>query len=466
MPLVRYFEPHKPVSLGDPRYVDLDEVTGQNQILHQLAFEIASDVGDHAHVPRLFSGLPGSGKSSMLQQLQAYLDQLGADCTVVTIDVSERAQFPPFLTHGELVSIILLSLARRLSDDSTTWKTRFQGILDFLRIFKGDTTVVLDLGVVSIEQQLAVNGPLSEELRQVTGPDLARLVGKAKLAIDESIAELRKKTGRHEVVLVVDGLEKALLRGVRYAPKSEMPAMEAVSRDLYGRMANTALACHVILTIDPKLALFSPIPGYPTPHVLPMVKVRDRDRNEHRRGVELLVEVIVRRLATADLEQGARAPQGGYLKLLFSGPDDPSLAALARASGGYLRELMQLVREGIIRNRDQEAPISRATWLDVIRRHIRVVQGWFSPDDFATLQLVDRGESGDPGKYRDLNRLPETFREHAWDLVKVSALLGYQNGEPWFDLHPALLSDPRLTEDLSKLPGAATSQPTSGATET
>jgi hypothetical protein len=118
-----------------------------------------------------------------------------------------------------------------------------------------------------------------------------------------------------------------------------------------------------------------------------------------------------------------RAPDGGLHRLLH----DEAIDRLVLASGGHLRILLGLAMEVV--TQAESLPVDDATVTSAIQQ---VCNGM--------LPLAE-GQRAMLRQVADSHELPLATQQD-WDVVASLLdqhfVLGYQNGEPWYDVHPLL----------------------------
>ncbi len=131
--------------------------------------------------------------------------------------------------------------------------------------------------------------------------------------------------------------------------------------------------------------------------------------------------------------------------------DASPLDDLIAASGGYPRDFLRMMRELFLSAIMEEipAPIPRnklkALVTKVINDQVAVYERAVYDEDVPLLVTVAQTHNV-PRVQRD-----ETFR--IAELFDSHSVLGYRNGEEWYDLHPLVRESAKIKEALKKANG-------------
>lgn len=441
--LQRLYEACDPtVALGpdDPRNVDLDVVDASGECVRGdrwaelIARRIA--LGGAQPTMTLFTGLPGSGKTTELLRLQAQL-RFGERrlLTVIvdaadTLSLSERVDLTDVLAallHGSERAVLEAEgrdpeEALRDGAMRRLWNWLSRTDLEFTRIEWGYSADQMSGKLVS---ELKTRPVVREKVRQIVAQHLSAFVQQVhdefrKLAERvQAIGEARWKG----LVVVLDSLERVQAPAERWDE-----ILRGTERLFSEQLGHLRLPVHVLYTVPP--ALFLRLRE--RVQFLPMIKLHDRHGRPNQRGIDATRRMIE-----------ARVPVP-YLNELFGAPARAArVAALISASGGYPRELVRLLRVCI----EQHDLLSRAGGFErILRRegdgYRRIVRG-----ANAQAWLAGVHQKG------VLTLEHERDREVALHMLSANVLLYYLNDEEWFDLHPAVLEMQEIS-DLLAVSGA------------
>ncbi len=423
-------DPKRALSGTDPRYVPLDEVRGGDgptcvDLLEQMV--VLSDESC-----QLFTGFPGTGKTTELLQLEQRLNNASDLPThVVYVDFDEYIDIFSPVSITDILRVIAYCLDREATrmeggdpDQKLGYLERFIGFLSQTEI--GMSRKELSAYGVKIMLELKNNPDFYRRAEAALSQRFQQFVEDARQSMIKSVGRLKSAQGSHaqRVVVIADGLEKI---GPRR--EEERGTVEESIEMLFSTHARLLrLPCHVIYTFPLWLRyrradLGASYDGEPL--ALPMVKVTDRDGSPVERGIERLVELISRRVE---------------LERVF-GPDPSSLLRpMILASGGYPRDLLRLVRNLLTGSRTFPARPE-----DAERVIERLAQDYgmtlYGTELDVLLHVANKHE------------LP---RDSSEELVKFVRLLdrwlvlAYRNGKEWYDVHPMARRDPRVAERLKK----------------
>jgi len=376
---------------------------------------------------QLFTGLRGSGKTSEFERLTGLLKASG-HCVVCVhaenegwIDKSQPLKF------GDVLFIVCFALQKDLPllGKAVEW---FE---DVSRRFWNSLNSEIQLEKLGISA--TVPGGLGPELevkfkseptfRQQLNQRLAATPGALKKHVHQFVQEVGLKLSAHsgKLVLLIDDLEKY---AETFVKRSEH---EDYVRDVFLNHSELLrVPCHVVYTIPPFMAQHGAELGVIYSgdlSFLPMVRVQSRTGSPEAAGVKALVEGLRRRV---NLEQAFVDAEGAP-------------RVLAEKSGGYLRDLLRLMRECLMLCSDK-------------------------PDELITPAIVERAVKRVQNEYRESllqehrPLLAQTHESHEYplstqnrdlfgDLIRSHMLLRYHNDREWYDAHPLLWESlARLTD--------------------
>lgn len=431
-------DPFEPLPPGDARNVDLDElgpvrVRGINWV-QRLASRI--ELSDKP-VFELFTGLPGSGKSTELKRLSTRLASPdGAHLLPVLIDAEEVVDLANPVDIPEIIAAILhrteeCVLKEEGKDPAAALE---DGYLTRLWSWLKGTDVVLTRAEYQIPSgpklvaEMKTRPTLRQRIRETVAAHLTTFLGQAKeeMTLLESRATAQ---GRSGLVVIFDSLEK--LRGIS---SNWDQVLESAERIFASGAPYLRLPVHVLYTIPPALVTRR----FEQVQFMPMIKLQERDGAPFRPGLEAAREVIRRRV-----------PDEVLTELL--GPRcEERVAELIHWSGGYPREIVRLLRNAFALS---AMPLSD----DDITRIVGEVRDAYRkivPEEaFGWLARVAHDH------YLTIQN--DGHRKAADLMLQNNAVLRYLNGGDWFDLHPAVHQIPGVEEAKRTL----TTPPENGSSE-
>ena len=185
--------------------------------------------------------------------------------------------------------------------------------------------------------------------RQVVREIVAKHLSTFVRFVHDELVQLNaraEQTGRSGLVILFDSLEK--LRGTSLTWK---PVLESTERIFANGAPYLQLPVHVLYTIPPALTRRM----NDQVSFLPMVKVRDANGTLNHEGLRVIEELIVKRIAAADLDEmfGKTAVQS-------------RIRQLALWSGGYPREIVRTL-QGLLELDDSLSVRRRSTGSSGVR---------------------------------------------------------------------------------------------------
>lgn len=371
-----------------------------------------------------FSGLRGSGKTTQLRRLRNEL--VGKGFAAVRIDAEQYLNLRQPVDVVEFLFFMVGGIADALEEsgwlpDGGKSGRGWRRLGEWLRGLPGRFTVAPDatlragvnFGVLAAQANLKAEIQRDEsfvaQLRQYLDGRLSELTLKANEILQRLVEELKdswqpEKEWRGLVVLV-DSLDH--VRGADFV------AIRHALVDLFDKQAGaiTFHSCTMVFIVPPYLK-----PGYGTTRHLTNVKVADRARQPFDPGVSALREIVSRRV-----------PDGTVNRLF---PDEDALRRVVMMSGGNLRDLLRIVTE--VGTEAESLPVDAATVrgaLQQVRNNLLPI----SDDEREALGRVateHRAPLQNQDKWSELSNL---FDRHL--------VLGYENGETWYDVHPLVLGE-------------------------
>ena len=233
------------------------------------------------------------------------------------------------------------------------------------------------------------------------------------------LSEAQKKL-RRPLVVIVDNLDRIVLQ--------ETDATDRTNHDViyidHGDQL-CSLKAHIIYTI-PISMLYSPHAPvlraiFPDYAVLPMIKSRTRDGQPNKNGLDVLREILSKRIVMEDV---------------FT---DDAVNYLCKMCGGHSRDLLTLVRY------TTRYPLNR--WPQPI--DIQVAQR-------AVDRLITEYSHAIPEEHYSLlaqvylNKSIRNDGVHGKMLYNQSVLEYYNGAPPWHDVHPVVVELPKFRNALDQ----------------
>lgn len=373
-------------------------------------------VGESVHY---FSGFRGSGKSTELRQLIAKLPK--SDYIVLFSDASDFLNTNAPLEITDLLYSLAVAFSRHLNpgDDRAepllegTWKR----LVDYLTRTNVDVSKVdFKLGVVDISAELKNSDSFRTRFRQAFANHVAQLNREVRKYFEDAVKALRERYGNKEIVFIFDNLEKVEGAGVD-AEEAVRKSVEHVFQQHRDKLALPNV--HAIYTVPPWLRFLKPLEADTVNLSGIRLWKNDVQRTPRDEGLQRLRDVIARRLRHHDPNGWAR----------FFGPDPKAADGLIGTSGGHIRNLFRMMREAIIRSPGLPIPAS------VLGRAADEILNQSLP-----IKLSDARLMAEIARTRTINPDPQHLNA-LQVLLDVPTVLFLQNGEPWYDVLPALMPE-------------------------
>ncbi|MBI3076337.1 MAG: hypothetical protein HYY85_05000 [Deltaproteobacteria bacterium] len=394
----------------EPYYVDCSPVRGGASIEQLERFLVGSQRPTH----QLLSGHRGCGKTSEIYQLRKRLEGGDAGRRYRTIYLDADAELD---TNDVTLVDLVLVIIKRIREETeqitfswTQWKHLWSELLQVLERSDIESKQELNLGIVKWSWAIKSNPEARAGIRKAYEPWVSRLLELA----NDYLVEVRRATqqqGYGDVVLIIDSLDRIVLK--EQDRETGKTNHDALFVDRASQIK--ALDVHMLITLPISMCYTSiNAPQLGTlydnePVIIPMIKTWDRKSGKDDRGLDILGEILGRRL---DLDR------------IFD--ERETWLTACRESGGSVRDLFRIVIQAALQRKgerltrqDIEAGLAsivntydRLTWGPFLPIFVHVSKEHQFPDDVdVTLK-----------------------RQALYNLF----VLEYQdqNGTPWFDLHP------------------------------
>ncbi len=412
-------DPYEALNPADERNLDLDNgndpVRGVNWV-ERLAVRIELS---QRPTYGLFTGLPGSGKSTELRRLKTYLERPdGAHKLVVLVDAEEVLDLTNPLDVPDLLAAVIYKteLALALAEGNEGEKALQTGpmarLWDWIRAKDVELSKAeFSLQIFKLVFEIKDRPNLRARVRKVVGahlPEFLRQVSEEIRAMDERA----RKLGYGGLVIIVDSLEK--LRGIS---SNWTEVLESAERMFANRGPHLTLPVHVIYTIPTALVARR----IDEVEFMPMVKLRTQSGDVWQPGIE-----SARQLTRA------RIPDEILAEIL--GPDyERRCRGLISWSGGFPREIIRMLRALIAVGR---YPVSDKDFSRIGNEIYDQFNLIITSNAYPWLARVSLS--------KNLSITDEDHRPMVDQLLSNNAVLRYLNDEGWFDLHPAIERIPEL----------------------
>ncbi len=443
----KYFNrcnPERPLDPTDDEYVDVDVFRPKARGLSAVDYLAQQIELSEEPVTALFTGLPGSGKSTELRRLAARLSMAdGANLLPVIIDAEEVLDLYTTIDVPDVLMAIvyktevtLLEAEGKKVDDAlkesvTTrlwnWLTATEVGIQGIDLSAGAEAGISGgpsspvVAKVSAGARVVTTMKTSPTLRQEVRAKLAskmtafvERVAEAMQAMNER-AKRRKRAG---LVVIFDSLEK--LRGGSTTWEDVLKSAEDVFK---GGAPNLRLPVHTVYTMPAALTYRMNIDVT----FLPMLKLVDREGMRCDDGFEAAREIIRKRVPDEHLSE-------------ILGPTNAKarVERILAWSGGYPREIVRLLQLCVQQPSLDEDRFEQLLAIAGDKLCRMVPENAY--DWLAKVHLTK-----DPAA-----KAPEE-RPMIDDLLQNNVVLRYHNRHPWFDVHPAVREIPGIARAIEAL---------------
>lgn len=433
--LVRFFERCDPFSFLSPtddRYVELDDKLtvrggGRKGCIDLLYRTIARKDPFGQPSCQLFSGFYGSGKTTELMQLSERLqNQPPHEIPTRVIHVRCEDFLDPFAQPSviDVLRIIAYHLDCAasgqdpyLSEDSSYLERLYKYIAGLSVEIK--STYKYENYGFRLMFSLKHNPSFNQKIREILSQRFQQFVEEARQSIEASVAKIRAQENNlhYQIVVIVDGLEH-----IRALHTDDREKMEDSVERLFLQHAEFLRlpSCHAIYTFPLWLRFRSAELGNrydQDPPVLPMVKLRDREGNLHSEGIQHLRQLVSKRL-------------DGHLADIFGSNLEDTLDPIILASGGYVRDLLRMLRRLLTDVDVDEFPVTRQETDRIIDLLSEEYRRLIRQEDIDLLRIVSKTHDlpiGNPTDIAKFGRLLDRW-----------LILAYRNGHEWYDVHPLI----------------------------
>lgn len=369
---------------------------------------------------QLVAGFRGVGKTTEFSRLGTILRERDHD--VVYVDLAEQIDLSSPVEVTEFLLLVAGAVGEALQRDGVLpeekalelnfWR-RLRGfrdapITDRLRVRDPQGNVVAEL---DLQRTLRESDTYRAQIRRNFGGDLHLLRGVVNDYL-KAVREALQAQARAQrpLVLIVDSLEH--LRGRHDNAEDVLRSVRRLLID-HGALLQFE-GIHVVYSVPAFLLLDADTlhDVFDGGNVRPWtaLHVRHRDPNgalvEDRETVDRLAGLVEQRV--------------DWTRFLA---DRTALDALILASGGYLRDLFDLLWGAVA----DASPVQKATPSRVIQQQRLGYPNLFG-DDIELLRII--------AKERDLRGVPSQGRDRVARFLDSHLVLPYLNGSFWYDVHP------------------------------
>ena len=408
--------PEVPVPENDPEglYVDFDN----DGLRGERCIQTLKENIEFADQPttQLFTGFPGSGKTSELLRLVKGLSDKGY--FVVFCDALETIDpLNPVAYLDVLVTLCLATEKAFFEIGEKTkigaWVSRFsREIGEFLyadvimkeaKVKLGKAPLGADFGI-----EMKMTPSFRNAARQAANNRRGALLDQVRNFFAKANDHIRENGYPNGLVLILDNLEKLSME----------PDTRDSGRDMFLHHADALKTpgVHTIYTI-PASYVFSQWGlqlarnFYAEPMVLPMVKItHPQTGNRFEKGYQAMRSLLLKRLDFGEV----------------FGNDEGVVDALIENSGGYTRDLLRLSQYAL--QSSPQLPVGNQDVIKAIRKIEKSYRRSFRTTAIDLLDFVNQR----PGS------IPEEFRDRLELAMVNHYVMIFGNDSDWYDLHPIM----------------------------
>lgn len=423
--------PYEALDPDDERNVDLDalgDATGDYVRGINWADKLLGEIAlSEKPVFKLFTGHPGSGKTTELRRLAKRLEtpQVG-NFLPVLISAEDLIDLANPIEVTDIISAIVFSAEKAVAEKAGDNPERVlnEGYLNHFWNWLRNTDAELkqiEFDVPSVAKliyEMKARPSLRDRIRETAAAHFSKFINDAKdylKMLNRRVKDVLNREGG--MVIIFDSLEK--LRGMTANWHEVLASAEKV---FSGGAPYIQLPVDVLYTVPAALA--TRITGV---EFLPMIKVYDKNRDPFAGGIAAARELIRKRVPD------------DILKEIFSADImEDRLKTLILRSGGYPREMVQMLQMSIAH---KQHPVSEKAFghiiADISNQYRMIVTG----ESFSWLT--------DVAKTKFLTIENEDHRQIADLMLANHAVLRYLNDKLWFDLHPSVYEIPGIQEAMT-----------------
>lgn len=429
--LNRACEPSESLMADDPRFVNCDDVRGENVVaIYARSLRRADPTRPEI---KLFAGHRGIGKTCELHRLKALLEsetppgESYRPFQVVYIDVEGKLDLND-LDLPDLMIYIAAEVLRQLKAadipgfDPVT--TKMKGAWDDIKGLLGAKTSIgevgVDVGFLSMSFELKNRANSRQVLRDAIELHATNLLDAVNDLLGEANVKLRKQ-GKEGLVLIVDGMERMVRRPLEgIASNTHDRLFIDRSEQLASLRAHTIYTVPISLFYSTRCAHLEQTFGE---HNFPVPMIRLHEPKEEKidpesPGMRKMREIVEARCRYAQIEYND----------LFDAPETENY--LCEKTGGHPRHLLMFLQAAL--NTLDKLPITKAAAEKAVQKYAN--------------SLVREIPDAYWKKLRQFDKPKETYPkdEAHQDMLFLLHVFEYMNGRPWYEINPVIRTLPEF----------------------
>ncbi len=429
--ITRFFracEPNESLPPDDPRYVNCDDVRGEN--LMQILERGIRRADPAKPEMQIFTGHRGVGKTSELLRLRKMLEKPaeGRPFQVIYFDVS-KALDTNDLEFPDLLVFTAAEVHRQLQAAGVTGFSSFAAYLgrvwDDIKNALGSEIAVtgaeVDIPYATLAVELRNRPNSRSQLRNAIEAQSTNLLAAVNELLDKANTALRENDSEG-LVLIIDGLDKLTFRMIDDGKSNTHIRLFCDRADqLSALKAHTVYTVPISLIYSERFTQLEQCFGeFNVP--IPMIRIRGSDRSEvttDTPGMKKLWEMIDARcrFSRVKIDDVFDSPETGHY--------------LCRMTGGHPRHLMMFLQASA--NAVDDFPITKSAAERAVRNYSNSLLREI-PDEFWD-KIIKYGSP-----QTDIPK--DEIHEEMLFLLHV---FEYMDDQPWYEVNPAIRILPKFT---------------------
>jgi hypothetical protein len=436
-PIAKLFqacEPNESISPSDSRYVNFDSARGDSPAPRfakglRLADPVRPEI-------KLLAGHRGIGKTSELLRLKELLEEPSSNANpnppfkVIFFDVNDSLDIND-LDLPDLLVLIAGEVQRQLKEAAmpgfTETSAYIQRVWDDIKVTLGSKVELKGADVEAPFGKLAVelkNRPTARQsLREAIEKHNTSLIGAVNDLLSQANVASRKTGASSGLVLLIDGLDKVVLRSLDDGKSNTHVRLFCARADQLANLkAHTIYTVPISLIYSPQGAQLSQTFGaHPSP--MPMICLRADKKSEpipSNTGMKKMWEMLKRRCDYAGVD----------INDVFDKHDTAHY--LCRMTGGHPRHLMMFMQAAI--NAVDKLPITKEAAHKAVNNYANSLLREIPDAFWPLLRNFEKPQDYIP---KDETHQLMLFYLHVFE---------YMNGTPWYEVNPVIRSLPKFSE--------------------
>lgn len=420
--LYRACEPLESLRPDDKRWVDFDDVRGDENVVQLYARSLRRATPERPDF-KLFTGHRGVGKTSELFRLQKLLEMRTGNTKgflVVFCDVSDQLDVND-LDFPDLLVFVAAQLQQQLSKHSLpgfdTFTTYLERVWNDIRSMLGSQVelkgVEVGLGFGKLAMELR-NRPNSRELLRNAVESHSTSLLNAVNDLLSSAETSALSDGYSGLVLIIDGLDKLVRRDLGNGNNTHDRLFIDRGEQLASLQVHTVYTVPISLIYSPRFGQLQQSVGE---HNTPVSMIRLRPSREdpvsrESPGMVKMREMVAKRCAYA----------GTTVEETFD--DTETMDYLCEMSGGHPRHLMMFLQAAC--NELDDLPITRQEANKAVRKYGNALMREVPDAAWEILPKFNVPQRDIPKD--DLHQ----------QMLFLLFVFEYMNGEMWYEVNPVL----------------------------